>query len=371
MRNFIFLLVASIIANGMASSTPPSVSRSRVRHQVPALPDTGSDALSEDPTYIKIPINPPKNQLNETVTAMKHELRTLNAAHTRFNKTFDKTKNDLFVKLDRTTTRIMENSTKNNDIMWKRMNETLLEERMRLDNLSTSVSAQGARLGALEEQSRQSSQRLEARLEETNRDMCRSGNATVTLRAHHERYLDDTKERHLELMSAIKNLQSRFEGPTAGNSAATKTSKDEDIKRNVDVRVEIANDERPGFGKLVTLTPMLAARKLRHIWNAQMGKGMVSVCYHNQPNPMTEQHPLADNDDPDTRKIFNGTMDAAHNPRSGIDLDVPTYINSLLMEVRNLGRDYVSLCLQDPAHDAEFYRSALCMNLAIYRKSKN
>lgn len=204
-------------------------------------------------------------------------------------------------------------------------------------------------------------------LAESSKGFCRAGSdKSLSLTKHHE----ELKWAHTKLLDDIRASMNESLGQLKETSDHDKkVRKDEDIKRNIDVRIEAADDENPAIGKLLPLTPIVAARKLRQIWNAQMGKGMVSVCYHNQPKPMSADHPLVDNDDPMIQSIFNGTMDSAHNLQSGLNLDVPSYINSLLMEVRSLDREFVSLCLEDPQHDVEFYHKSSCMNLVVTRKS--
>lgn len=199
-----------------------------------------------------------------------------------------------------------------------------------------------------------------------------NGGGELTLALHHERMHDEIKSQHDLLLNEIReSLRSAMNDLKVKNRHEAQVDRDEDIKQNLDVRIEAADEENPNIGKLLPLTPIVAARKLRQLWNANMGKGMVAICYHNQPRPISDGHPLADNDDPSIRSIFNGTMDSAHDPQNGPNLNVPNYINSLLMEVRSLDRPFVSLCLENPEHDVEFYHASSCMNLMITKKPKN
>lgn len=223
----------------------------------------------------------------------------------------------------------------------------------------------------------QSSEKLDAiksqlaSLNEKLEHFCITGdNMNITLTRHHEAMLDEFKclVNHMnESESLHKTMLEMLKNQTE-DSHEKKVLRDENIKRNIQLRVEVADDENPAIGKLLPLTPIVTARKLRQIWNSQMGKGMVSVCYHNQPKPFSEDHPLVEPDDPLVRSVFNGTMDSAHNLQSGLNLDTPYYINALMMELQSLNREYVSLCLEDPAHNVEFYHSASCINLVVGKK---
>ena len=149
-----------------------------------------------------------------------------------------------------------------------------------------------------------------------------------------------------------------------------KVLRDRDINENITVRVEVPDEENPAIGRLLKLNPMIAARKLRHLWNTMNGKGMVAICYHNQPTSFSSEHPLAENDTLEVRKVFNGTMDSMNNV-NGLNLDLPNYINSVLMEVRNLRRNFVSLCIETPDKNVEYFHDAACMNLMVSREKNN
>lgn len=277
-------------------------------------------------------------------------------------KQLDEKQGKLIEKMQDSDARLEQQLTDTSEKSWAQMresNEKLDAIRARLDAMNNTLSSSAATGG-----------------------WCRAGSdGNLTLTDHHRQLHSELATHHAELMRAIDELRASI-GHESTNLAESikdtrkkseheqQVQKDKDILENIDVRIEVPDEENPSIGRLLPLTPIVTARKLRQIWNAQMGKGMVSVCYHNQPQPLSELHPLVPDDDPVIRSIFNGTMDSAHNLQAGLDLNVPSYINSLLMEVRALDRRFISLCLEDPDHDVEFYHKSSCMNLVVSRKGQ-
>lgn len=148
-----------------------------------------------------------------------------------------------------------------------------------------------------------------------------------------------------------------------------KADRDVDLLRNLEVQI-MAKNETTKRPHLITLTPMVLARRLRSISYdlSSQGRGMVSVCYHNQPKAFTADHPLAPRDTDAVRATFNGAMDAVHAPSRGINLDVPNYINALLLELKNINRDRISLCVENNQADEKYENAAKCVNMLVKRK---
>lgn len=150
---------------------------------------------------------------------------------------------------------------------------------------------------------------------------------------------------------------------------AEKKARDVDLLSNLDLRLVVADEADPSKSKIVSLTPLVLARRLRGISSAlNGGKGLVSVCYHNEPSAFTADHPLAPTDSEAVRKMFNGAMDAAHDPDKGLDLNVPNYVNALILELKNTNRDHVSLCVERSLPDEEYENPAKCLNMIVKRK---
>lgn len=328
--------------------------------------------------YVPIPVsdsNATSKIMDEKLNATKTDLTNaldskLSDARKEASKDFDakledvrsKSAQDIDHKLVEGSNKIADRVAKSESSVQNKLNELQNESKQHLSEASKQSSE---RLDRISQQLSELSN-LTRNLVESSKNLCRTGdNEHLTLSEHHARF-ESERDRLLEAIRASVNES--VGKLKSDNEHEQKVRKDEDIKRNIDVRIEAADDENPAIGKLLPLTPIVTARKLRQIWNAQMGKGMVSVCYHNQPRPMAADHPLVENDDPMIQSIFNGTMDSAHNLQAGLNLDTPAYINSLLMEVRSLDRQFVSLCLEDPQHDVEFYHKSSCMNLVVTRK---
>lgn len=148
-----------------------------------------------------------------------------------------------------------------------------------------------------------------------------------------------------------------------------KADRDVDLLSNLEVQI-LAKNETAKKPHLITLTPLVLARRLRSISYdlSNQGRGMVSVCYHNQPKAFTAEHPIAPRDTDEVRAIFNGAMDAVHAPNKGINLDVPNYINALLLELKNINRDRISLCVENNQADEKYENAAKCVNMLVKRK---
>lgn len=150
---------------------------------------------------------------------------------------------------------------------------------------------------------------------------------------------------------------------------ATEKRRD-DLIQNVDLRMAVVGE--PGSGKkikTVVVSPELLAKSMRNITDSLNGKkGLVSICYHNQPPQLFKDFPNAPVDTPEVHEIFAGSMDAAHSPSTGIDLDKPNYVNTLMLDLKNLDRDFISLCIEDTVTDSNLFNFAKCINLRIRRK---
>lgn len=150
---------------------------------------------------------------------------------------------------------------------------------------------------------------------------------------------------------------------------ATEKRRD-DLIQNVDLRMAVVGE--PGSGKkikTVVVSPELLARSMRNITDSLNGKkGLVSICYHNQPPQLFKDFPNAPFDTSEVHEMFAGSMDAAHSPSTGIDLDKPNYVNTLMLDLKSLDRDFISLCIEDTVIDSNLFNPAKCINLRIRRK---
>lgn len=129
-------------------------------------------------------------------------------------------------------------------------------------------------------------------------------------------------------------------------------------------------------GVIVNVDALKLAERLRFIMDKTPTiKRMVSVCYHNDPDPFYDKHPLAPNDGPEIQSIFNGTMDALHQPNaeepnSPFNLDKPNYVNALLLEIKSLNKQFVSICLEHDTPDIDYTYPTECINVAVKRKEQ-
>lgn len=152
---------------------------------------------------------------------------------------------------------------------------------------------------------------------------------------------------------------------------------DRDLLKNSVVSTKIKDPAAPyRKGNVITVNPMTLAQRLRSIVDKTPSmKRMVSVCYHNDPDPFYEKHPLAPNDGPEIQAVFNGTMDALHRPNeeepnSPFNLDKPNYVNALLLEIKSLNKKFVSICLENETPDNDYTYPTQCINLAINRNNE-
>jgi seryl-tRNA synthetase len=234
------------------------------------------------------------------------------------------------------------------------------------DKLNGSLNAISIKLNDINSKLNESHQRIH--------DSLIAGNSTL-LNAHHKSMLEEfalVKEHLKNITTKLTNVGENCNCTRKSlcSEKNDKVQKDKDINENVAVRIEVPDEENPSKARLLKLTPIVAARKLRHLWNTMNGKGMVAVCYHNQPTSFAAEHPLSENDKPEIQQIFNGTMDFMNNV-NGLNLNVPNYINALLMEVRNMKRNFISLCLENPDKNVEYFHEATCMNLMVTREKND
>lgn len=152
---------------------------------------------------------------------------------------------------------------------------------------------------------------------------------------------------------------------------------DRDLLKNSVVSTKIKDPAAPyRKGNVITVNPMTLAQRLRSIVDKTPSmKRMVSVCYHNDPDPFYEKHPLAPNDGPEIQAVFNGSMDALHRPNgeepnSPFNLDKPNYVNALLLEIKSLNKKFVSICLENEIPDNDYTYPTQCINLAINRNNE-